>query len=57
MLIQTVPPSDRSWRLRHAAGAKFPNLLTVLRLAVALECKVVELVGVFDKTDLRALLK
>jgi transcriptional regulator with XRE-family HTH domain len=38
------------------SGVKFPNLLTVLRLATALECKVIELVGVFDKTDLRSLL-
>jgi len=38
------------------SGAKFPNLLTVLRLAVALECKVMQLVGVFDKTDLPSIL-
>ncbi len=38
------------------SGAKFPNLLTVLRLAVALECKVMNLVGVFDKTDLPSIL-
>ena len=38
------------------SGAKFPNLLTVLRLAVALECKVMALVGVFDKTDLPSIL-
>jgi transcriptional regulator with XRE-family HTH domain len=38
------------------SGVKFPNLLTVLRLAVALECKVMELVGVFDKTDLPSIL-
>jgi transcriptional regulator with XRE-family HTH domain len=37
-------------------GIKFPNLYTVLRLAVALECKVTELVSVFDKTDLPSLL-
>jgi transcriptional regulator with XRE-family HTH domain len=37
-------------------GIQFPNLLTVLRLAVALECKVVELVGVFDKRDLESML-
>ena len=37
-------------------GAKFPNLLTVLRLAVALDCKVVDLVGIFDKADLAKLL-
>lgn len=39
------------------SGAKFPNLLTVLRLAVALECKVMQLVGVFDKTDLASILQ
>jgi hypothetical protein len=38
-------------------GIQFPNLLTVLRLAVALECKVTELVRVFDKTDLPAMLE
>jgi len=38
------------------SGAKFPNLLTVLRLAVALDCKVMKLVGVFDKTDLVSIL-
>jgi len=38
------------------SGVKFPNLLTVLRLAVALECKVTELVGVFDKTDLPSIM-
>ena len=37
-------------------GVKFPNLLTVLRLAVALECKVTELTSVFDKVDLPSLL-
>lgn len=37
-------------------GAKFPNLMTILRLAVALDCKVMDLVGVFDKGDLRELL-
>jgi transcriptional regulator with XRE-family HTH domain len=37
-------------------GIKFPNLLTVLRLAVALECKVTDLVRVFDKTDLTGML-
>jgi DNA-binding Xre family transcriptional regulator len=31
-------------------GIQFPNLLTVLRLAVALECKVTDLVRVFDKS-------
>jgi transcriptional regulator with XRE-family HTH domain len=37
-------------------GFKLPNLLTVIRLAIALECKVVELTSVFDKTGLSALL-
>jgi DNA-binding Xre family transcriptional regulator len=37
-------------------GIKFPNLLTVLRLAAALECKVTDLVRVFDKTDLTSFL-
>lgn len=37
-------------------GIQFPNFLTVLRLAVALECKVVELVGVFDRIDLPSVL-
>jgi transcriptional regulator with XRE-family HTH domain len=37
-------------------GIKFPNLLTVLRLAVALECKVTDLVRVFDKSDLPSIL-
>lgn len=37
-------------------GAKFPNLLTVLRLAVALECRVILLVGVFDKIELPSIL-
>jgi transcriptional regulator with XRE-family HTH domain len=37
-------------------GFKLPNLLTVVRLAIALECKVVELTSVFDKTGLSALL-
>jgi DNA-binding XRE family transcriptional regulator len=33
-------------------GIKFPNLLMVLLLAAALECKVADLVRVFDKADL-----
>jgi transcriptional regulator with XRE-family HTH domain len=37
-------------------GVKFPNLLTVLRLAVALDCKVTALTSVFDKADLPSLL-
>lgn len=37
-------------------GLKVPSLTTVLRLAVALDCKVTELVSVFDKTDLPSIL-
>ena len=37
-------------------GLKVPSLTTILRLALALDCKVVELVNVFDKVDLGALL-
>jgi transcriptional regulator with XRE-family HTH domain len=37
-------------------GVKFPNLLTVLRLALALECKVTALVKVFDSKDLATFL-
>jgi transcriptional regulator with XRE-family HTH domain len=37
-------------------GLKVPSLTTVLRLAVALDCKVTDFVGVFDKADLHALL-
>lgn len=33
-------------------GTKVPNLLTLLRLANALECKVTALVSVFDNEDL-----
>ena len=36
-------------------GFKLPNLLTVVRLAIALECKVVELTSVFDKAELASL--
>jgi transcriptional regulator with XRE-family HTH domain len=38
------------------SGARMPNLLTILRLAVALDCKVMDLVGAFDKTDLPSIL-
>jgi transcriptional regulator with XRE-family HTH domain len=38
------------------SGVKFPNLLTVLRLAAALECKATDLVRVFDKSDLTSIL-
>jgi transcriptional regulator with XRE-family HTH domain len=37
-------------------GLKVPSLTTIIRIAVALDCKVMDLVGAFDKTDLRALL-
>jgi transcriptional regulator with XRE-family HTH domain len=37
-------------------GFKVPSLTTIIRIAVALDCKVIDLVGAFDKTDLRALL-
>lgn len=36
-------------------GFKLPNLLTVVRLAIALECKVAELTSVFDQTELSSL--
>jgi transcriptional regulator with XRE-family HTH domain len=32
-------------------GLKVPSLTTILRIAVALGCKVTELVSVFDKVD------
>lgn len=38
-------------------GFKLPNLLTVVRLAIALECKVAELTSVLDKTNLSSLLQ
>ncbi|HYO77825.1 MAG TPA: helix-turn-helix transcriptional regulator [Thermoanaerobaculia bacterium] len=38
-------------------GLKVPSLTTILRISVALNCKVTELVSVFDKvTDLPSLL-
>lgn len=37
-------------------GLKVPSLTTILRLAVALDCKVMDLVGVFDKSDIASLL-
>lgn len=38
-------------------GLKVPSLTTILRIAVALDCKVTELVAVFDKVpDLPSLL-
>jgi transcriptional regulator with XRE-family HTH domain len=38
------------------SGAMLPNLLTILRLAAALPCKVSELTGVFDDVDPASLL-
>lgn len=37
-------------------GFKLPNLLTVIRLAVALDCQVSDLTSALDKTNLRSLL-
>ena len=37
-------------------GLKVPSLTTILRLAVALNCKVTDLVGAYDKTDIRSLI-
>lgn len=37
-------------------GMMLPNLLTLLRLSAALDCKVSALVSVFDKTDVPSLL-
>jgi transcriptional regulator with XRE-family HTH domain len=37
-------------------GMKVPSLTTLLRLSLALDCKVTELVSVFNKTDVRKLL-
>lgn len=36
-------------------GLKVPSLTTILRIAVALGCKVTELVSVFDKTNLASI--
>lgn len=44
----------RKRRLRR--GSRSPMLVTILRLAVALECKVTDLVAVFDKADLPKIL-
>ena len=38
-------------------GLRVPTLTTIIRLAVALECKVTDLVGMFDKRNLRSLVK
>ena len=37
-------------------GVMLPSLITVIRLAIALDCKVATLVASFDKTDLSSLL-
>ena len=37
-------------------GLKVPSLTTILRLAVALGCKVTDLVSIFDKTDIPSIL-
>jgi transcriptional regulator with XRE-family HTH domain len=37
-------------------GTKVPNLLTLIRLAYALECKVSALVSAFDRADLEKFL-
>jgi transcriptional regulator with XRE-family HTH domain len=38
-------------------GLKVPSLTTILRLAVALNCKVMDLIGAYDKTDIRRLIE
>lgn len=38
------------------SGARAPNLVTILRLAVALECKPTALISVFDTENLRSIL-
>lgn len=37
-------------------GLKVPSLTTLIRLAVALDCKVTALISPFDKADLRSML-
>ena len=37
-------------------GLKVPSLTTMLRLALALQCKPTDLMRIFDKSDLRAIL-
>jgi len=55
MLAETsgIPQSHMSSIER---GAMLPNLVTLFRLAAALDCKVSSLVSVFDKEDLNKLL-
>jgi transcriptional regulator with XRE-family HTH domain len=38
-------------------GLRVPTLTTIIRLAVALDCKLTDLVGMFDKKNLRSLVK
>ena len=38
-------------------GIKVPSLTTLIRLAIALNCKVTDLVRVFDRANLRDLVK
>lgn len=38
-------------------GAHVPNLLTIIRIAVALECKFGDLASAFDKKGLRSFLE
>ena len=54
MLAETggIPQSHMSSIER---GAMLPNLVTLFRLAAALDCKVSKLVSVFDKEDLGSL--
>ena len=37
-------------------GARMPNLVTILRIAAALDCKVAELMSIFDEEGLSSLL-
>lgn len=37
-------------------GERVPNLLMIIRLALALECKLTDLTRVFDRADLRSML-
>lgn len=37
-------------------GLKVPSLTTILRIALALDCKATALISVFDKADLRSIL-
>lgn len=37
-------------------GERVPNLVMIIRLALALECKVTDLTRLFDRTDLQSML-